>query len=102
MTNTIGPSHAGATFFTPPVATATPSTASTQPLDAVTGESLGVTTVKKGVAIGDVSAAVSATIQSSFPLDDLSKIATEGRWAQGFRLDSGTLRLLWLRVRRTK
>jgi len=43
-----------------------------------------------------------AGIQSSFPLDDLSKISTEGRYAQGFRLDSGSLRMMWMSVRRTQ
>lgn len=42
-----------------------------------------------------------AGVLSQFPLHDLSQITTEGRYAQGFRLDSGSLRLMWMSVRRT-
>jgi hypothetical protein len=40
------------------------------------------------------------SIPSAFPLDDLGQIETTGRWAQGFRLDSGSLRLMWMTARR--
>ena len=43
-----------------------------------------------------------AGIQSSFPLHDLGLLATEGRYGQGFRLDSGSLRGMHMQVRRTK
>jgi hypothetical protein len=41
-------------------------------------------------------------IPSAFPLEDLGQIKTDGRWAQGFRLDSGGLRLMWMTARRTE
>ncbi|MFO0729022.1 MAG: hypothetical protein U1E65_34905 [Myxococcota bacterium] len=41
-----------------------------------------------------------ATVRSEFPLQDLGAIATTGRYAQGFRLDGGSLRLMWMNARR--
>lgn len=47
-------------------------------------------------------AAAGDALPSSFPLDDLSKIKTNGRWAAGFRLDGGLVRLMWVSARRLK
>lgn len=43
-----------------------------------------------------------ATVLSEFPIQDLGQITTHGRYAQGFRLDGSSLRLMWLNVRRTQ
>ncbi len=43
-----------------------------------------------------------ATVLSEFPIQDLGQITTQGRYAQGFRLDGSSLRLMWLNVRRTQ
>src|SRR5262245_57548086 len=56
----------------------------------------------KRKSIAEVGEVVGGTILSEFPVDDLSKIETHGRWAQGFRLDGGTLRLMWLNARRSE
>ena len=42
-----------------------------------------------------------SSILSAFPLEDLGQITTSGRFAQGFRLDGGSLRRMWMSVRRT-
>lgn len=63
----------------------------------ITGGPLGIRTIR---AQATLSAELG--IQSAFPMEDLSQIATEGRWAQGFRLDSGSLRAMWLTARRTQ
>lgn len=65
-------------------------------------KTLAVHSVKKTTAIGELTAPVSSDIRSTFPLDDLGQIQTTGRWAQGFRLDSGSLRLMWMTARRTE
>lgn len=48
----------------------------------------------------DVARGLSGGIRSVFPLDGLESIDTRGRWAQGFRLDGGTVRMMWLSTRR--
>jgi hypothetical protein len=48
----------------------------------------------------DVERGLSGGIRSVFPLDGLESIDTRGRWAQGFRLDGGTVRMMWLSTRR--
>lgn len=42
-----------------------------------------------------------SSILSAFPLEDLGQIKTSGRFAQGFRLDGGSLRRMWMNARRT-
>lgn len=54
---------------------------------------------KKGQA-KPAPASPAAGIRTEFPLHDLGAIATRGREAQGFRLDSGSLRFMSLTARR--
>lgn len=62
---------------------------------------LRVSTVRR--TIGEaVGAAAGDAIASHFPLDDLNKIETEDRWAAGFRLDGGQVRLMWVTARRIR
>lgn len=42
-----------------------------------------------------------SSVRSTFPLEDLGQITTSGRFAQGFRLDGGSLRRMWMSARRT-
>jgi len=54
--------------------------------------------------LGVPSKAVDAAdgIASTFPIDDLAAIETHGRWASAFRLDGGSVRLMWTSVRRSQ
>jgi hypothetical protein len=82
-----------------PLGSATPATGiaslTVDGLDPSTG-GLGVRRVRATPGVVEP-----AGVLSQFPLHDLSQITTEGRYAQGFRLDSGSLRLMWMSVRRT-
>ncbi len=70
-------------------------------VDPLSEPGLIVRSVRGGTAIGDATEPMeSGNVSSSFPLDDLGRIETTGRWAQGFRLDSGSLRLMWMNARR--
>ena len=40
------------------------------------------------------------TVSTEFPLEDIGKVATRQRWAAGFQLDAGSVRLMWIHVRR--
>lgn len=57
--------------------------------------------VRKTRGLGEIAnQAAGDTITSQFPLDDLSQISTHGRQGAGFRLDSGSVRLMWVNARR--
>ncbi|MCC7382124.1 MAG: hypothetical protein IT384_09855 [Deltaproteobacteria bacterium] len=69
-------------------------------LDLLETKELTLHAVKR-TPLGELVDPVGARISNTFPLDDLSKIGPSGRWACGFRLDGGGLRLMWLTARRT-
>lgn len=46
------------------------------------------------------SSILTGTIRTKFPVNDLGSIDTHGRWAAGFVLDGGSVRLMWLTARR--
>ncbi len=82
--------------------TLTPVSAPLTGIASLTVDGVDITTGTLGVrSVRPAATPTAGGIQSSFPLDDLSQITTEGRYAQGFRLDSGSLRQMWMTVRRT-
>ncbi|MFO0729023.1 MAG: hypothetical protein U1E65_34910 [Myxococcota bacterium] len=99
------PLDGGASAVTPETTAKSTSTAkkttkafSADAMEALKTSGLAVFGVKGEKISG---AEVGGSILSEFPIADLGQVKTKGRWAQGFRLDGGSLRLMWMNVRRT-
>jgi len=73
---------------------------STDALDALKSAGLTIHSAKAAKISGPEIP--NASVLSEFPLSDLGQVKTSNRWAQGFRLDGGSLRLMWMNVRRTQ
>jgi hypothetical protein len=62
-------------------------------------DGLGIGSIRASRGLGEL-ASDKDQIQSAFPLDDLGKLVTHGRQGAGFRLDGGSLRMMWLSAKR--
>lgn len=92
---------AGAAPFTAPLTAETPAPvvgeAAPQPAAADTFALQGVSKVEDKPLEASI---LTGTIRTKFPVNDLGSIDTHGRWAAGFVLDGGSVRLMWLTARR--
>lgn len=92
----------GGTAFVPqtPASSGPAAPASTSAPSEVEHDAYGLSTSAAPVASAGPQALLTGKIATHFPAQDLGAIETRGRWATGFSLDGGSVRLMWINARR--
>ncbi|MFO0724051.1 MAG: hypothetical protein U1E65_09730 [Myxococcota bacterium] len=78
----------------------TAKTVETKPSAAPADAFVGSAAVTKSEETPLEAPILTGSIRTKFPLNDLGSIDTHGRWATGFVLDGGSVRLMWVTARR--